>query len=96
MSKYEVSPEELTALSSAYQEVAANIEADLHALTIRTAPLREGWIGSKSISFQVAANDIESSRRELHAALERMANLLRQAGEAYHSVEENVRNAFDV
>jgi WXG100 family type VII secretion target len=94
MPKFEVSVEELVALSAAYREIAMKIETDLAALTGRAAPLRDGWIGSSSISFQATAHDIEAARGELCSALERMATLLASASHAYSSVEENLRQAF--
>lgn len=94
VSKFEVQSEELAALAAAYMSMAARIEAELQELTGRTAPLRAGWIGSSSAPFQTATQDIESSSRELFAALEQMAKLLKRASDAYASTEEAVRDSF--
>jgi len=94
VARIEVSVQDLDALSQAYRQAAAGIDAHLAQLTSQASPLRDSWIGSASSSFQAAASEVESTGRGLCLALEQMATLLASASQAYSSEESSVSSAF--
>jgi WXG100 family type VII secretion target len=89
-----VSADDLRTLSILYQQEAQELRTRADQLLERTEPLVRDWIGASSSAFQATARDVDSRQRELISTLEKMAQFLASAADAFESLNDNISSAF--
>ncbi|MDP9392953.1 MAG: WXG100 family type VII secretion target [Actinomycetota bacterium] len=95
MSGFKVTPEQLHQLSGRTTSTAAGIEADTRSLEGALQPLfGADWTGQAQAEFQRLWEDWHRNARGMNEALEGIAALLRNAGDAYQQAEEAVASSF--
>jgi len=95
MAKLNIEPNQLRALSHAYKQEADELRNRSYRLAAQTAPLLHDWVGSASSSFQTLTHNVDSRQRELISTLEKMAQILASAADAFDSEDQNISSAFD-
>lgn len=89
-----VTPEQLSAVSAQLNGGAGSIEATLSQLASQVAPLGSDWAGVAQTRFQALWAQWQASSRQLHQALEEIAQLMAQAGAAYAANDQQVAASF--
>jgi len=90
-----VTPEQLQALGGQTSKANGEIGATLGSLTGQLAPLHgQDWSGQASAQFQALWEQWHSGAKQVGAALEGIAGLLRSAGSSYAQAEQQIASSF--
>ncbi|MDQ7806266.1 WXG100 family type VII secretion target [Amycolatopsis sp. A133] len=94
MAGFNVQPDQLRALSRAYEAQADTLRAQFYNLASQTEPMLNEWAGAASSSFRGLAQNINTRQRELIESLDKMASILANAADAFESVDRNISSAL--
>ena len=89
-----VTPEQLQSISSQVTSGAGEVESILSQLAGMVSPLQGDWVGSAQAQFEALWEQWQRDGAGLHQALTGIATLLRQAGVAYETNEQQVGSMF--
>ena len=80
--------QEFTQAESRVTEVRAQMDQHLAKLQGEIEATRNGWQGDAAIAFQKIMDRFNEDGRGLNQALQRIAELLKEAGSTYHKSEQ--------
>jgi WXG100 family type VII secretion target len=89
-----VTPEQLSAVSGQLNSGAGSIESTLSQLASQVAPLGSDWAGVGQARFLSLWQQWQTSSKQLHQALEGIAQLMQGASVAYESNDQQVGANF--
>ena len=81
-------PEEFTRAEGRVTEVRAQMDQHLSTLRDRIESTRAGWQGDAAKAFDHVMQRFDEDGRGLNQALQRIAELLKEAGSTYHASEQ--------
>ncbi len=90
-----VNADQLRSLSSAYRDAAQDIRDRSSQLAGQTDGLLHDWIGSGSSAFQSLAQSVDARQHELVDTMEKMADVLLNAAQAFDSADNNISSALE-
>ena len=94
MSQYQVTPEELASLAGQLDTAATNINSESQAARDKVVAIEGSWTGAASSQFQSLFAEWKNGADQVQEALAGISRLLRGAGEAYDTTNEQVRQSM--
>jgi WXG100 family type VII secretion target len=85
---FQGTPAQFTDAEGKVTEVRANMDANLATLRDRIEATRAGWQGMAQKAFDNVMNRFDEDARQMNQALQRIADLLREAGSKYERSEQ--------
>lgn len=94
MAGIQVTPEQLSTVSTQLTNGAQTIDGTLAQLAGQVAPLGSEWQGVAQQRFEQLWAEWQKSAKGLHEALTGIAQLTQQASHSYASTEQGIAQSF--